>query len=127
MNAVRLLLISLVLVVSVTGALWAQDELTAWAVVSEPPKDLSKVSAKVLVDGAVSDLKLIPTEAILNNLIWKKLEICHSVKLEGSKTPEGFRVTAVRAIDAGMLPMGLQGIAGDCLIKKAVEVAPLVD
>lgn len=126
MRAGRLLL-SLMLVMIATGPLWAQDELSAWAVVSEPPKDLSKVSAKVLVDGAVADLKLIPTEAILNNLIWKKLEICHSLKLEGAKTAEGFRVVSVRAIDAGMLPMGLQGIAGDCLIKKAIEVAPLVD
>jgi hypothetical protein len=118
---------SLLLVVIAAKPVWAQDELAAWAVVSEPPKDLSKISAKALVDGVVADLKLIPTEAILNNLIWKKLEICHSMKLEGTRTTDGFRVASVRVIDAGMLPMALQGFAGDCLIKKAVEVAPLVD
>jgi hypothetical protein len=26
-----------------------------------------------------------------------------------------------------MLPMSLQSFAGDCLIKKAVEIAPMVD
>jgi hypothetical protein len=26
-----------------------------------------------------------------------------------------------------MLPMVLQGFAGDCLLKKALELAPLVD
>jgi len=28
---------------------------------------------------------------------------------------------------AGMLPMALQGIAGECLLKKALDYAPLVD
>jgi len=26
-----------------------------------------------------------------------------------------------------MLPMSLQSFAGDCLIKKAIEIAPMVD
>jgi len=30
-------------------------------------------------------------------------------------------------IDASMLPMSLQSFAGDCLIKKALEIAPMVD
>ena len=40
---------------------------------------------------------------------------------------EGFQIVTVHVIDAGMLPMSLQAFAGDCLIKKAVEIAPLVD
>jgi hypothetical protein len=40
---------------------------------------------------------------------------------------EGYQVLTVRVIDASMLPMSLQSFAGDCLIKKAIEVAPLVD
>lgn len=105
----------------------AQDDVVAFAVVSEPPKDKSRVSAKVAIDGAVSDLKLLASDQILSNPIWKTLEVCHAMKLEGQKTPEGFRVSSVRVIDGAMLPMVLQGFAGDCLLKKALDVAPLVD
>lgn len=105
----------------------AQDELAVFAVVSEPPKDKTRVSAKAVIDGAVSDTKLLPNETVLGNPIWRTLEICHAMKLEGSKTADGFRVNSVRILDASMLPMTLQGFAGDCLIKKAVDIAPLVD
>jgi hypothetical protein len=105
----------------------AQDEVPVFAVVSEPPKDKSRVSAKVAIDGNVSDMKLLANEAIQNNLIWKKLELCHAMKLEGQRATDGFRVASVRVIDGSMLPMVLQGFAGDCLLKKALEMAPLVD
>lgn len=105
----------------------AEGDTMAFAVVTETPRDLSHVSAKVAVDGVVTDLKLLASDQLLSNLIWKKLEICHSMKLEGQKVKEGFRVTSVRAIDGSMLPMVLQGFAGDCLLKKALEIAPLVD
>lgn len=105
----------------------AQDEPFIYAVVSEEPKDKSRVAAKAAVDGAVVDIKLLASEAILNNLIWKKLEICHAMRLEGSKSGDSFRVTSVRVVDASMLPMLLQGVAGDCLIKKAIDLAPMVD
>jgi hypothetical protein len=95
--------------------------------VSEVPKDKAKVSAKVSVNDAVSDMKLLASETILNNLIWKKLEICHAMRIEGHKVAEGFQIVTVHMIDAGMLPMSLQSFAGDCLIKKAVEIAPMVD
>jgi hypothetical protein len=49
------------------------------------------------------------------------------MKLEGQKSGDGFRVSSVRVIDGAMLPMALQGFAGDCLLKKALEIAPLVD
>jgi hypothetical protein len=107
--------------------LQADGELLAFGVVSEAPKDKSRVSAKVSVNDAVSDMKLLASETILNNLIWKKLEICHAMKLEGNKVAEGFQVISVHVIDASMLPMSLQSFAGDCLIKKAIEIAPLVD
>lgn len=109
------------------GAVQADEELTIFAVVSEVPKDKARIAVKASVDGTVSDMKLLPTETIQNNLIWKKLEICHAMKLEGMKLADGFRVTIVRVVDASMLPMTLQSFAGDCLIKKAVEIAPLVD
>lgn len=102
-------------------------ELLGFAVVSEVPKDKSRVSAKISVNDTVSDMKLLASETILNNLIWKKLEICHAMKLEGNKVAEGFQVVTVHVIDASMLPMSLQSFAGDCLIKKAIEIAPLVD
>jgi hypothetical protein len=105
----------------------AEEDMVAFAVVSETPKDKTKVSAKVAIDGTVTDLKLLASEQILSNLIWKKLEICHAMKLEGQKVQDGFRVASVRVIDGAMLPMVLQGFAGDCLLKKALDVAPLVD
>jgi len=105
----------------------ADGEILAFAVVSDVPKDKARVSAKVLLNDVVSDMKLLAAETILNNLIWKKLEICHAMKLEGYKAAEGFQVVTVHVIDASMLPMSLQSFAGDCLIKKAVEIAPLVD
>jgi hypothetical protein len=49
------------------------------------------------------------------------------MRIEGAKGPEGVKISSVRIIDAAMLPMSLQTFAGDCLIKKAIEVAPLVD
>ncbi len=109
------------------GVAQADEEITIFAVVSEAPKNKARIAVKASLDGAVSDMKLLPTETIQDNLIWKKLEICHAMKLEGMKVADGFRVTSVRVVDAGMLPMTLQSFAGDCLIKKAVEIAPLVD
>ena len=105
----------------------ADGEILAFAVVSEVPKDKARISAKVSVNDAVSDMKLLASETILNNLIWKTLEICHAMKLEGYKVAEGFQIVTVHMIDASMLPMSLQSFAGDCLIKKAIEIAPLVD
>ena len=105
----------------------ADGETLGFAVVSEVPKDKARVFAKVSVNDAVSDMKLLASEAIINNLIWKKLEICHAMRVEGYKVAEGFQIVTVHVIDAGMLPMSLQSFAGDCLIKKAVEIAPLVD
>jgi len=105
----------------------AEEELTVFAVVSEAPKDRQRVAAKGLVDGVVSDIKLLPVDTVAGNPVWRMLEICHALKLEGFRSGEGFRVTSARVLDASMLPMALQGYAGDCLIKKAVEVAPLVD
>ncbi len=105
----------------------AEDDLLIFAVVSEPPKDKSRVSVRASVNDVASDTKLIASDGIVNNLVWKKLEICHALRIEGVKTPDGYRVNSVKVIDAGMLPMTLQSFAGDCLIKKAIEIAPMVD
>ena len=121
-----LLLLSLIMIGGASMS-EAEGETIAFAVVSEVPKDKARVSVKISIHDVVSDMKLVASEMILNNLIWKKLEICHAMKLEGLKVAEGFQVVTVHVIDAGMLPMSLQSFAGDCLIKKAIEVAPLVD
>lgn len=109
------------------GTVHAEEDQLAYAVVSEVPKDKTRISAKIAIDGTVTDTKLLASEAIVNNLIWKKLEICHAMRLEGQRSGEGFRVSSVRVVDGSMLPMVLQGFAGDCLLKKALEIAPLVD
>ena len=108
-------------------AVRAEEDAVAFAVITEPPKNKLRVPAKITIEGSVTDTVLLPSDHILANLTWKQLEICHALKLEGQKSPEGFRVFSVRAIDGAMLPMTLQGIEGDCLLKKALEVAPLVD
>ena len=100
---------------------------TIFAVVTSVLKDKRQVMAHVSVNGTVSDAALVPTDDVWDNLIWRKLEICHSLRAEGHKTSDGYRITAVKVLDAGMLPMALQGIAGECLLKKALEFAPLVD
>lgn len=116
-------LMSLGLVVSAL----ADGDGTVFAVVSDIPKDKTRISTKALVDGGVSDLKLLPGELIVGNTVWRSLEICHALKVEGSRTGDGFKVTSARVLDASMLPMALQGYAGDCLIKKALEIAPMAD
>jgi hypothetical protein len=100
---------------------------TIFAVVTSVPKDKRQITAEISVGGTVSQATLAPTEEVLDNLIWRKLEICHALKAEGIKIGDGYRVTSVKALDAGMLPMALQGVAGECLLKKALEFAPLVD
>ncbi len=119
--------IATLVTLSLLASAWADEESVVFAVVSDVPKDRSRVSTKALLDGAVSDLKLLPGELILGNPVWRTLEVCHALKLEGMKMGDGFKVTAARVLDASMLPMALQGYAGDCLIKKAVEIAPLAD
>ncbi|HJS66967.1 MAG TPA: hypothetical protein VJ760_06515 [Nitrospiraceae bacterium] len=121
-----LILFSLMMMGTASSA-QADGEILAFAVVSEVPKDKARITAKVSLNDIVSDMKLLASETILNNLIWKKLEICHAMKMEGYKVAEGFQIVSVHVIDAGMLPMSLQSFAGDCLIKKAIEIAPLVD
>ncbi len=118
---------TIALLFTTPSAVQAEDELLLFAVVSEPPKDKSRVSVKASISDVASETKLFAPEPILNNPIWKKLEICHALRIEGVKAQDGYRVTSVRVIDAGMLPMSLQSFAGDCLIKKAIEIAPLVD
>jgi len=122
-----LLLILFSLMMGAASSAQADGEILAFAVVSEVPKDKARITAKVSLNDIVSDMKLLASETILNNLIWKKLEICHAMKLEGYKVSEGFQVVTVHVIDASMLPMSLQSFAGDCLIKKALEIAPMVD
>lgn len=119
--------LSLTIMLGALGVGYAEEELLIFAVVTEVPKDKSRVTVKASINDVASDTKLLASDTILNNLIWKKLEICHAMRVEGIKASDGYKVVTVRVIDASMLPMSLQSIAGDCLIKKAIEVAPLVD
>jgi len=115
------------MVIGLNVPAWADDEQVFFAVVSDVPKDKTRISAKVLQDGASSDIKLIPSESVVANPVWRTLEVCHALKIEGMKIGDGLKVMSARVLDASMLPMGLQGFAGDCLIKKAVEIAPLAE
>jgi hypothetical protein len=119
--------VSLAIILGALVVGYSEDEMLIFAVVTEVPKDKSRVTVKASINDVASDTRLLASDTILNNLIWKKLEICHAMRVEGIKAPDGYKVVTVRIIDASMLPMSLQSIAGDCLIKKAIEVAPLVD
>jgi hypothetical protein len=100
-----------------------QDPEVIFAVVTKVPKDRRQVTAQVSINGVATESTLLASEAVLENLIWKKLEMCHSLRAEAWKIAEGYRLVSVKILDAGMLPMSLQGLAGDCLLKKALEYA----
>jgi hypothetical protein len=123
----RILLICSVLVLSTAPALPQGDPALIFAVVTSVPKDRGKVPARVFFGGQVVDSVLIAPDGIVGNPIWRTLEICHSIRGEGWKTAEGYRLDSVKVIDSSQLPMELQGVAGDCLIRKALEIAPLAD
>lgn len=117
----------LILLLTAAIVLAQQDPEILFAVVTKVSKDRQQVTAQVASGGVVSEATLIASEAVLDNLIWKKLEICHALKADAWKNAEGYRLVSIRVLDAGMLPMALQGIAGDCMIKKALEIAPQGD
>ena len=117
----------LILLLTPAIVLAQQDPEVLFAVVTKVSKDRRQVAAQVSSGGVVSEATLIASEAVLDNLIWKKLEICHALKADAWKNAEGYRLVSIRVLDAGMLPMALQGIAGDCMIKKALEIAPQGD
>lgn len=127
MGRFRSLALGVLMVIGLNVPAWADDEQVFFAVVSDVPKDKTRISAKVLQDGTSSDIKLIPSETVVANPVWRTLEVCHALKIEGMKIGDGLKVMSARVLDASMLPMGLQGFAGDCLIKKAVEIAPLAE
>lgn len=117
----------LILLLTAAIVLAQKDPEVLFAVVTKVSKDRQQVTAQVSSGGVVSEATLIASEAVLDNLIWKKLEICHALKADAWKNAEGYRLVSIRVLDAGMLPMALQGIAGDCMIKKALEIAPQGD
>ena len=127
MGRYRSLLLGILMVLGMGVPTWADDEQVFFAVVSDVPKDKTRVSAKVVQDGPSSDIKLIPSDTVVTNPVWRTLEVCHALKIEGMKIGDGLKVMSARVLDASMLPMALQGFAGDCLIKKAVEIAPLAE
>ncbi|TLY14937.1 MAG: hypothetical protein E6K69_07000 [Nitrospirae bacterium] len=119
--------IGLIFLLTAAIVLAQQDPELLFAVVTKVSKDRHQVTAQVSSGGVVSEVTLIASEAVLDNPIWKKLEVCHAIKADAWKNAEGYRLVSIRALDAGMLPMALQGIAGDCMIKKALEIAPQGD
>jgi hypothetical protein len=124
---IRALLILSILTLTAGPGLTQGDPSTIFAVVTKVPKDRSQIPARVLAGGQVTDSLLIVPDEILGNPIWRTLEMCHSLKAEAWKTQAGFRLASVKVVDSGMLPMELQGVAGDCLIRKALDIAPLTD
>jgi hypothetical protein len=105
----------------------AQEPETIFGVVTKVQKDRRQILAQISIGGPAIETSLTPSEALAENSIWKQLEVCHSLKAEGWKQPEGYRIVSMKLLDAGMLPMTLQGLAGDCLLKKALEFAPQID
>ena len=129
---VRLILIFGMLALA-EGSAWSQPSQPgdnaplAFAVVTQVPKDRARVQVRVFAEGKVEDSVLLVPDHIVGNTVWRSLEICHSLRLGAQKTPDGYKLESVRVIDSSMLPFELQGVAGDCLIRKALDVAPLAD
>jgi hypothetical protein len=113
MKSLSIALLAAVMIFSCVSRGHSEEESFIFAVVSEVPKDKSRVAAKVSVKDVVSDTTLLASETIVNNLIWKKLEICHAMRLQGTKTAGGYQVSTERVISAAMMPMSLQSLAGD--------------
>ncbi|MGH7164359.1 MAG: hypothetical protein ACREIS_02405, partial [Nitrospiraceae bacterium] len=97
--------VGLALLLTAAVVLAQEDPLAIFAVVTKVPKDKKQVTAQLSVADTVSEGTLIASEEILANPIWRKLEICHSLKVEAWKSQEGYRVVSVKVLDAGMLPM----------------------
>ena len=130
LSDIRWILCSCLLLLLPALASAQNDPVTIFAVVTKVSKDRRQVMAQVApgaTSTSISEAALIPSDAVLENLVWRKLEVCHSLRAEGWKTAEGYRLAGVKILDAGMLPMALQGIAGDCLLKKALEFNPQID
>ena len=95
-----------------------------FAVITEEPKDKGRVQAQVLANGKVNDGILMPKGTTQHNPMWKKLEMCQGVKAQAMKTSSGYEILEFRILGASMLPMPLQGVAGDCFLKKAFNFSP---
>ena len=50
----------------------SEDDLLIFAVVTEVPKDKSRVTVKASINDVASETKLLASDTILSNLIWKK-------------------------------------------------------
>lgn len=105
----------------------AEGPQLIFAVVTKDPKDRSQVTAQILVKDRVAEGLLLPTEATMQNPMWKKLELCQGVKAEAIFTPAGYQILNFRIVGGRMLPMPLQGAVGDCFERKALDFAPLVE
>ncbi len=105
----------------------AESPELIFAVVTQEPKDKSHIAAQILVKDQVAEGLLLPTEETLRNPMWKKLELCQGVKAEAIATPTGYQILNFRIVGGRMLPMPLQGVVGDCFLRKALEFAPLVE
>ncbi len=104
-----------------------QDSVLIFAVLTEVPSDKSRVTAQVLAGETVQEARLLADERLQGHVMWRKLEMCHSIKAEVRQEGADYRVLSFKMLSAFMLPMALQGVAGDCMLKKAMEYAPLID
>ena len=111
---------------------WAEvrasnEKQLIFAVVTEKPVKKDAIQAEVLIKGEVHSSVLRPSEAAKRNPMWKTIDMCQGIKAEAIVSPSGYEVIEFRILGASMLPMPLQGVAGDCFLKKALDYAPLVD
>lgn len=105
-----------------------QDASLIFAVIIEAPTDKSRVIAEALAgEKRLGEVMLLADEGLQRHVMWRQLEMCQSVKAEVIREPDGYRVLSFKMVGASMLPMQLQGVAGDCMLKKALEYAPLLE
>lgn len=117
----------LILTLVPVSAVAQRDSEQIFAVITEVPEDKSRVAAQVLAGESVGEAELLADEGIQGHVMWRKLEMCQSIRAEVRREGNDYRVLSFKMVGAFMLPMALQGIAGDCLLKKAMQYAPLLE
>ncbi len=129
MNAIRtmVLCVGLILGLGPSPVSAQQDSFLIFAVITEEPTDKSRVTAQVLAGETVQEARLLANERLQGHVMWRKLEMCHSIRAEVRREGADYQVLSFKMLSAFMLPMALQGIEGDCLLKKAMQYAPLID
>ena len=100
---------------------WADDEQVFFCGRRDVPKDKTRISAKVLQDGASSDIKThSERETVVANPVWRaRWKSVMRSRSEGMKIGDGIEGDVSPGAGCQHVADGTARFAGDCLIKKS--------